>query len=87
MADGSDGVRHARRRDCALPLSSRGRPNPASSAGSDEPVLNIGYHLHSRRVVGLAIVAVTVAANVGLFAGSLVFLASGQTFEQFSGIE
>jgi hypothetical protein len=35
----------------------------------------------------LAIVAVTVAANVGLFAGSLVFLASGQTFEQFSGIE
>jgi len=47
--------------------------------------LNIGYHLHSRRVVGWTIVGATVAINVALFIGSLIFLASGQTFEQISG--
>jgi hypothetical protein len=49
--------------------------------------LNIGYHLHSRRVVGWAIVGIAVAINVSLFIGSLIFLASGQSFEQFRGIE
>ena len=49
--------------------------------------LNIGYQLHSRRVAGWAIVGMAVVVNVGLFIGSLVFLASGQSFEQFSGIE
>ncbi len=49
--------------------------------------LNIGYHLHSRRVVGWAIVSMAVVVNVGLFVGSLIFLASGQSFEQFRGIE
>jgi hypothetical protein len=48
---------------------------------------NIGYHLHSRRAVGWAIVSLAVVFNVGLFIGSLIFLASGQSFEQFSGIE
>jgi hypothetical protein len=48
---------------------------------------NIGYHLHSRRIVGWAIVSLAVAVNVGLFIGSLIFLASGQSFEQFRGIE
>jgi hypothetical protein len=48
---------------------------------------NIGYHLHSRRMVGWAIVSLAVVVNVGLFIGSLIFLASGQSFEQFSGIE
>lgn len=48
---------------------------------------NIGYHLNSRRVVGWAIVSVAVIVNVGLFIGSLIFLASGQSFEQFRGIE
>jgi hypothetical protein len=48
---------------------------------------NIGYHLHSRRVVGWAIVSLAVLVNVGLFIGSLIFLASGQSFEQFRGIE
>lgn len=38
--------------------------------------------LHFWAIVGLA-----VAANVGLFIGSLIFLASGQSFEQFGGIE
>jgi hypothetical protein len=48
---------------------------------------NIGYHLHSRRMVGWAIVSLAVVVNVGLFIGSLIFLASGQSFEQFRGIE
>jgi hypothetical protein len=48
---------------------------------------NIGYHLHSRQVVGWAIVGMAVAVNVSLFIGSLIFLASGQSFEQFRGIE
>jgi hypothetical protein len=50
-------------------------------------VFNIGYQLHSRRVTGLAIVSVAVVLNVGLFVASLFFLLSGQTFEQFSGME
>jgi disulfide bond formation protein DsbB len=48
---------------------------------------NIAYQLNSRRVLGWAIVSVAVVINVGLFIGLLVFLASGQSFEQFSGIE
>ena len=49
--------------------------------------LNIGYQLHSHRAVGWAIVSVAILINVGLFIGSLIFLMSGQSFEQFSGIE
>jgi len=48
---------------------------------------NIAYQLHSRRAVGWAIVSTAVVINVGLFVGSLIFLASGQSFEQFRGIE
>lgn len=48
---------------------------------------NIGYHLHTRRAVGWALVSMVVVLNVGLFIGSLIFLASGQSFEQFKGIE
>lgn len=50
-------------------------------------LLNIGYRFHSRRAVGMAIVSLAVVFNVALFIGALVFMASGQTFEQFSGIE
>jgi hypothetical protein len=49
--------------------------------------LNIWYQLHSGRVVGWAIVAMAVVVNMGLFIGSLIFMASGQSFEQFSGIQ
>jgi hypothetical protein len=49
-------------------------------------LFNIGYQLHSRRLVGWAIVSLAVAANVGLFVAALVFLASGQSFEQFRGM-
>ncbi|MFN0140765.1 MAG: hypothetical protein ACKVQW_11860 [Pyrinomonadaceae bacterium] len=50
-------------------------------------MLNIGYHLHTRREVGSAIVGIAVVLNIGLFIGSLIFLASGLSFEQFRGIE
>jgi hypothetical protein len=49
--------------------------------------LNIGYHLHSGRAVGWAIVGFAFVVNVGLFIGSLIFLASGQSFEQFRGVQ
>ena len=50
-------------------------------------LLNVGYQLQSNRGTGRAIVALAVLVNLGLFVGSLLFLASGQTFEQFTGIE
>ena len=48
---------------------------------------NMCYHLHSRQMVGWAIVSTAIIINVGLFIGSLIFLTSGQSFEQFQGIE
>ncbi len=50
-------------------------------------VLNIGYAWHSRRIVGHALVALAVLFNAGLFVGALIFMASGQSFEEFRGIE
>ena len=50
-------------------------------------LLTIGYHLHARKLVGWTIVGLAVVVNIGLFIGSLIFLASGQSFEQFKGIE
>jgi hypothetical protein len=50
-------------------------------------LLSVGYVLHSRRIVGWLLVGVAVVVNVGLFAGSVVFWLSGQSFEQFRGIE
>lgn len=48
--------------------------------------LNIAYLFHSRQIVGWAIISTTTAAMLALFIASLVFLASGQSFEQFQGI-
>lgn len=48
---------------------------------------NIGHQLHSRRVAGWAIAGLAAVFNVALFVASLVFLASGQSFEQFRGLE
>jgi len=50
-------------------------------------LLNISYRLHSRRAIGMAIVSVAVVFNAALFVGALIFMASGQSFEQFSGME
>ncbi len=49
--------------------------------------LNITYDLHSRRGVGWAVASMAVVVNAGLFIGSLIFLASGQSFEQFKELE
>jgi hypothetical protein len=49
-------------------------------------LINIGYHLHSRRLVGWAIVSVAVVLNVGLFVGAMMFLLSGKSFEEFTGM-
>ena len=49
-------------------------------------LFNIGYQLHSRRLVGWVIVSLAVVLNVGLFIGSLIFFASGQSFEEFRGL-
>jgi hypothetical protein len=50
-------------------------------------LFTMAYRLHPGGVMGWAIVSAAVVVNVGLFAASLVFLASGQSFEQFRGIE
>lgn len=47
-------------------------------------ICNIGYSLHGRRWVGLACAGVFLAATAFLLIGGLIFMASGQTFEEFS---
>lgn len=49
-------------------------------------IINIGYHLHSRRLVGWAILSLAVLVNVGLLVGSIIFMLSGGSFEEFSGM-
>jgi len=49
-------------------------------------VLNIAYRFHVRPATGLALVTVASVGYLVLFGGALVFLASGQTFEQFQGM-
>ena len=49
-------------------------------------VLNIAYRFQVRPAVRLAIVSVVGVGYLALLAGALVFLASGQTFEQFQGM-
>ncbi len=56
---------------------------PLAAAG----FFNIGYRLQSGRVLGWAIVGLAVVVNVGLFVGSVIFFASGQSFEQFQGMQ
>jgi len=65
---------------CLLALGFHNLPLAAPAA------LNIAYQFHSRRAVGWAIVTVAIVATLALFIGSLVFLASGQSFEQFKGM-
>jgi hypothetical protein len=50
-------------------------------------LLNIAYTLHSRRAVGWAVAGMAIVFNAGLFIGALAFMASGQSFEQFTGME
>jgi hypothetical protein len=48
-------------------------------------LLNVAYQLRPHRWVGRAILALAVIVNLGLFVGSVVFFASGQSFEEFRG--
>lgn len=48
--------------------------------------LNMAYLASSRRSVAWAVAGAAIVLHVALFVGSVVFLASGQTFEQFSGM-
>jgi hypothetical protein len=50
-------------------------------------IVNVAYQLQSRRLTAWALVGLSIVINLGLLGGSLVFLASGQSFEQFSGME
>ncbi|MEM7350380.1 MAG: hypothetical protein AAF657_06210 [Acidobacteriota bacterium] len=48
---------------------------------------NIGYHYHSQRAIGWTLVTVASVAYLALFVGAMTFFLSGQSFEQFRGIE
>ena len=50
-------------------------------------LLNILFGVVRRRAVGWAIVGTSLVGYALLFAGALVFFISGQSFEQFSGME
>lgn len=49
-------------------------------------VLNIAYRFQTHRAIGTAIVIVAGVGYVVLFAGALMFMASGQTFEELQDI-
>lgn len=49
-------------------------------------LFNIAYARHTHRAAGRTIVGAAVAFSLALFIGSLIFLASGQSFEQFTGV-
>ena len=46
-------------------------------------VLNIAYRFQTHRAISTAIVILTGVGYIALFAGALMFMASGQTFEEF----
>ena len=48
-------------------------------------LLNVGYQLCAHRALSWVVAILAVMTYVGLFSASLVFLASGQSFEQFRG--
>jgi hypothetical protein len=49
--------------------------------------LNMSYQWNRHPLIARVILGAAVVMAVGLLAGSLVFFVSGQTFEQFSGME
>lgn len=50
-------------------------------------LLNVVYARSSRPLVGRVVLAVALLLYLALFAGSLVFFVSGQSFEEYSGME
>ena len=49
-------------------------------------VLNIAYRFQTQRAVGTVIVIAVGVGYVALFAGALLFMAGGQTFEELQGL-
>lgn len=49
--------------------------------------LNLAYQAHSGRVVGRALVGLTVVAHLAIFFASLVVFVSGQSFKQLLGMD
>ncbi len=49
--------------------------------------LAIAYQAHTRRAVGWVLVGATIVLMTALFVGSLIFAASGQSFESFRGMQ
>ena len=68
----------------ATSLSALGIPNLVLALPA---FLNMAYAASSRRSVAGVVAGLAVVFQLGLFVASLVFLASGQSFEQFSGME
>ena len=48
-------------------------------------ILNVAYDRHAGRPLGWVIVGLAGVFNVALLIGALLFMASGQSFEQFGG--
>ncbi len=49
-------------------------------------LINIAYQSHRRAWLGWGLVGLAAVVGLGLLAASLVFMASGQSFEEFKGI-
>jgi len=66
-----------------LTLVALGLPNlPLAIPG----LLNATYQKHRRPAIGWFVVGVSAVVTIGLFIGSVVFLMSGQSFEEFRGM-
>jgi hypothetical protein len=84
MEDGYQQTTMALNAWLAVTLVALGLPNlPLAVPGA----VNIAYVRSSRQAVGWALAGLAAAIYLGLFAGSVVFLATGLSFEEFSGID
>jgi hypothetical protein len=82
MEDGHQQTTVALNAWLAVTLLALGLPNfPLAVPGA----VNIAYVRSSRPAVGWALAGLAAAIYLGLFAGSLAFLAGGRSFEEFSG--
>lgn len=68
----------------AVTLLALGLPNiPLAAPG----FFAMAYQVHTRRAVGWAIAGAVIVLTAALFVGSLIFAASGQSFEEFRGMQ
>ena len=68
----------------AISLLALGLPNiPLAAPG----FLAMAYQVHTRRAVGWAIAGAVMVLTAALFVGSVIFALSGQSFEEFRGMQ